>query len=420
MTARLLLIDPDGEILSSDARDLEKSGFMVLQAADLPSARKLLDRDAIDLVLFALEEYGEGDLPIDFAETVSGSGIPLLFRADESRPGLLRRSAEISSLGYTGRSGVTEVLITTLHAALRRDRGENTDRESLRRDRELFNLFLENCPEYVFFKDDSIKTVKLSRNYEQMLGKPLDELLGKTMFDLFPSELGASMDADDRALLVKGEPFEVEEELNGRHYLTRKFPLKAKNNSSYLAGFTIDITRRVHAEQKLVELATMDALTGLFNRRHILHLGEMVLKDSIRAGVPLGIIMVDVDFFKNYNDTFGHQAGDECLISVTGIMSRVLSRNNDLIGRYGGEEFVAVLFNTDRESLQMLSEKLCQQVCSARIPHSSSTVSEFVTVSAGGVSLVPDEETSLFELIKMADTALYQAKTGGRNQAVIS
>lgn len=116
---------------------------------------------------------------------------------------------------------------------------------------EMFKLFMKNSPIYVFFKDNQIRSIQLSDNYEKMLGKPLPELLGKTMNDLFPSDLAKSMVADDLRVLKKGKPIIIEEEFNGRFYTTTKFPIHEKGKPSYLAGYTIDITERKLAEDML-------------------------------------------------------------------------------------------------------------------------------------------------------------------------
>lgn len=123
--------------------------------------------------------------------------------------------------------------------------------ESLNESRQIFNHFLENSPIYVFFKDENIRSLHLSRNYEQLLGRPLNELLGKSMDELFPSELAKSMVADDLRILEKGEKIEIEEELNGHIYTTIKFPIKIEGKLKYLAGFTIDITDRKKTEDAI-------------------------------------------------------------------------------------------------------------------------------------------------------------------------
>ncbi len=142
---------------------------------------------------------------------------------------------------------------------------------ALRESHQIFEQFMAHSPIYVFFKDENIRALRLSRNFEQMLGKPLGELLGRTMDEIFPSDLARSMIEDDKRILAEGKPCTVEETLNGRHYTTIKFPIFNKGVPKYLAGYTIDITERYQNEaalrQKNAELeealARVKALSGL-------------------------------------------------------------------------------------------------------------------------------------------------------------
>ena len=118
---------------------------------------------------------------------------------------------------------------------------------------EMFRLFLDYSPIYVFFKDENIRSLQLSKNYEKMLGRSVQELMGKTMDDLFPSKLSENMVEDDLRILREGSPIEVVEELNGRFYTTTKFPIKREGRPPLLAGFTIDITERKQVEEALRE-----------------------------------------------------------------------------------------------------------------------------------------------------------------------
>jgi len=122
--------------------------------------------------------------------------------------------------------------------------------EALKKSEEIFSRFMEHSPIYVFFKDEEIRAIRLSRNYEQMLGMPLDKLLGKSMDELFPSDLAKGMIADDKRVLKEGRLITVEEELNGRFYETIKFPILIEEKPKYLAGYTMDITDRKRGEEE--------------------------------------------------------------------------------------------------------------------------------------------------------------------------
>jgi len=123
--------------------------------------------------------------------------------------------------------------------------------EELRKSEEIFSQFMNYSPIYVFFKDENIKSIRLSKNYTEMLGRPISELLGKNMDDLFPSDLAKSMVADDKRIFKEGKQIEIEEELNGRFYSTIKFPIYRDGEPAYLAGFTVDITERKRMEEAL-------------------------------------------------------------------------------------------------------------------------------------------------------------------------
>ncbi|MBA3030432.1 MAG: PAS domain S-box protein [Desulfobacteraceae bacterium] len=143
-----------------------------------------------------------------------------------------------------------QMVVGTLQDITERKRAE----EALEESEEIFRQFMEYSPIYVFFKDDQLRSLRLSANYEAMLGKPMDELLGKSMDELFPSDLARAMVEDDKRILREGKTVEIEEELDGRHYSTIKFPIHSGENPQYLAGFTLDITERKHAEEERAKL----------------------------------------------------------------------------------------------------------------------------------------------------------------------
>ncbi|MGK7877628.1 MAG: diguanylate cyclase [Xenococcaceae cyanobacterium] len=172
------------------------------------------------------------------------------------------------------------------------------------------------------------------------------------------------------------------------------------------------------ANQELHRLAIIDGLTQVANRRRFDEYLNQEWRRLAREQVPLSLILCDVDFFKRYNDTYGHQAGDDCLRAVAQAISRVVKRPADLVARYGGEEFAVILPNTNAEGAVKVAEMIWLEVQCLQIAHCQSDVSEYVTLSLGVSSKVPTQEVSSKVLIAAADKALYEAKEQGRDCVV--
>lgn len=174
------------------------------------------------------------------------------------------------------------------------------------------------------------------------------------------------------------------------------------------------------ANKILQDLANSDGLTKIGNRRRF----ESFLADewhrAVRFKTPISLVMIDIDHFKSFNDTYGHQAGDECLQKVAEAFADTIKRPTDLVARFGGEEFAVVLGGTDADGALTIAKQAVENVNSLMIPHSHSTTSDFVTVSVGIATMPATLETSEADLIKTADRALYQAKENGRDQIHVS
>ena len=171
------------------------------------------------------------------------------------------------------------------------------------------------------------------------------------------------------------------------------------------------------ANKKLQRLSTVDALTGIGNRRLFDEFAQREWRRCLRMKKPLSIVMLDVDHFKLFNDTYGHPAGDACLKAVATQVARSAPRAGDLAARYGGEEFAMILGETDLDGANWVANHICQQVAARKIPHRASSF-QHVTVSCGVASVIPQADMSLQGLLKAADNALYMAKTQGRNKVV--
>ncbi len=173
------------------------------------------------------------------------------------------------------------------------------------------------------------------------------------------------------------------------------------------------------AKKQLEQLATIDSLTGIPNRRSIDSTLHREWLNAMRSSEPLAVMMIDIDYFKNYNDCYGHQAGDVCLKQVAHAIRASLRRSTDYVGRYGGEEFIVLLTHSDWEKAKKVAEKIFEAIRLLNLPHLASPTSQVVTISAGINVTIPTPRLSLSSLIQQADEALYQAKHNGRNQFIL-
>ncbi len=178
----------------------------------------------------------------------------------------------------------------------------------------------------------------------------------------------------------------------------------------------VDLEQR---NQELQQLSLRDGLTGLANRRHFDEFFRAALVQAIRTSSPLGLVLLDVDFFKRYNDHYGHPAGDVCLQQIARVMAGEVQRVTDLPVRYGGEEFAVILPNTSAEGALAVAERIRHSVLACAMPHALSEATTWVTVSVGVTLHQPQHHSLPQQIIEEADQALYQAKRGGRNQVVL-
>ena len=184
---------------------------------------------------------------------------------------------------------------------------------------------------------------------------------------------------------------------------------------------TIDNQKKelVVLNDELKKQATTDALTSLFNRHIIGDNLHFLWNMHSRDKAEITVLMIDIDFFKNYNDTYGHPMGDECIKSVALIIKKTLHRSTDLPIRYGGEEFLILLPSTDLKGGEKVAEKIMEALTQKKIEHKTSKISQTLTISIGISSMFPSEKNRLEDLIEQADKALYKSKTMGRNRITI-
>lgn len=159
-----------------------------------------------------------------------------------------------------------------------------------------------------------------------------------------------------------------------------------------------------------------DMLTGLPNRRYLDEFLKISWNRNRRDGNPTTLIMLDIDYFKNYNDTYGHQAGDEVLVEVAETLNQQILRSSDFIARYGGEEFMAVLYNVEAEGARIIAEKFCLEIENLHIPNRLRDDNQYLTISCGVTCVSSSRDISLSEAVKKTDELLYAAKENGRNR----
>lgn len=178
-------------------------------------------------------------------------------------------------------------------------------------------------------------------------------------------------------------------------------------------------TRLEVANEALAKLSTEDPLTGLLNRRAFADKADQAIKMCIRENQPLAVIMGDVDHFKLYNDNYGHTQGDECLKVVSQAMQGSSSRDSDIIARFGGEEFVMLLPNTDKEGAEIVGQRILDNLFNANVPHDFSQASDRVSMSIGVATTRSVTQINVEDFIDFADGLLYRSKQNGRNQLTV-
>lgn len=201
-------------------------------------------------------------------------------------------------------------------------------------------------------------------------------------------------------------------------YHSRSYMTLLQRDEAYRA---LRVSQQQLLDTNLVlhRLMNSDGLTGLSNRRHFDEYLELEWRRALRDQSQISLLMIDVDFFKSYNDSFGHLQGDEALRQVANAIRESCSRPSDLPARYGGEEFALVLPNTSQGGARLLAEKLRQTVAGLVIPHDSPVPGSRLTISIGLATITPQIGSSSRQLILDADNGLYSAKNNGRNQVMV-
>ncbi|PLX81768.1 MAG: hypothetical protein C0617_16090 [Desulfuromonas sp.] len=279
-------------------------------------------------------------------------------------------------------------------------------------------------------REDHI-VVRANRAMLAFLGKPLEEVVGKECFELLDYS-HCKTDTCPLAMTTKrSSSRDLDIQISGdddgevEHYILTSAPLVTLDGSPGIVVQLKNISSRKKAENELAEanaelqrMARLDGLTQIPNRRAFDEKLKQEWDRLAREQLPFSLLLGDIDFFKKFNDTYGHQGGDDCLKLVARALSSSVLRPADMAARYGGEEFALLLPGVGIEGALEVADRALEAVASLQVEHKASTVSPFVSVSLGAASLLPSKDQDAADLVALADEALYNAKEQGRNRVV--
>lgn len=290
-------------------------------------------------------------------------------------------------------------------------------------DLDLCQLMLDNVGAYVFVKDVNKKYLYANKLVQELFAEYFETIIGLTDEQLFDFAVSTDIQCNDDKVLKFGSHIK-ETEVNilkatgeKRVYLSVKKPIyNAKHEIIGLLGVSTDITAQHKIQQELHVQASVDYLTGLYNRRFFFELADKSFSESVRHQRSLSLIMIDIDYFKKINDVYGHPVGD-VIIKFVAAKADSLIRREDAIARIGGEEFAILLPSTDLEAAKVIAKKIQNTIASSSIEGDwEGVIDPKVSI---GVSTMLAEDKEFYNLYKRADKGLYKAKESGRDKVCV-
>lgn len=282
----------------------------------------------------------------------------------------------------------------------------------------LLDTVLNNINAHVYMKDSERTFLYVNSQVAELFGNSAENIIGKKDTEVLPKEIADHFYRSDKVVFDTKERQIIEEEAEGddgktHHYISTKIPFLSPGKLPALIGFSSEVTELYNLKEEFKKLATIDALTELYNRRYFTEQAEHEYLRAQRYKLSLTLISIDIDHFKKVNDKFGHPAGDKVLVEVAKQLKTSL-RQTDVLARIGGEEFSILLPETTSAEAEVFAERI--RLAQSQLRITGDWQGEIQLSVSIGISSFTESDNSFDEIFSRADKALYQAKSAGRNR----
>ncbi|HEX8786485.1 MAG TPA: diguanylate cyclase [Telluria sp.] len=408
----ILIVDDAPDQLGMLRAMMVRQGYQTFVATSGDRAVEIAQRVKPDLILLDIVMPG-----IDGLETCrrlkmqpATARIPVIFMSARGETEDIVAGFDIGAADYIPKPLRLEEVCARVRTQLRLSSGSDTQREQADR----LRMIVNSMDQGLLIVEHSGRIQYANPACERYLGYAPEDLVGRTLGQLLDCE---ESDCSLCSAAMVGTTREVrvcQPDGGLRAMDLTMTPMHAADG--LFVALLHDITHHKKSEDALQRAALLDPLTKIANRRHFDGFLEREWQRAIRNGQPLSLVVLDVDHFKQYNDTLGHAAGDACLRKVAQTLQDHAARPTDLAARYGGEEFVLLFGETPFDSAVRLAEMMRRAVEALELPNPRSTASPWITVSVGVATIVPTQLDEIENLFVCADRAMYAAKAGGRNR----